>query len=357
MNNVNLYIGNNIILKHSDLFKLGNKALIVTGKSSAVKSGALDDVLNVLKKQNVEYIIYDEIKQNPSVSSCIQASKLGKDCDFVIGIGGGSPLDATKAIAIFIPNQDLTEEELYSKSWDNKPLDFMLVGTTAGTGSEVTKVAVLTDSNNKKHSLNDNCMYAKYAFGDPKYTLTLDKDFTISTGIDAICHATESFFSNKATDESREYSIKAIKSIFPILISKNNNLTIKEREILYRGSIDAGYAINITGTTFGHNVGYYLTEEYNLPHGIACAIFLSDVIDYQIKNNNDYANKFFKSINLTVSEFKDITTILPKTNITMSLKQIESILPRWMNNGSVKNTYGEMNIEDIKNILIKNFLE
>ncbi len=352
-----MYIDSEVVSKNINLFKLGKKALIVTGKTSAVKSGALGDVTNALKENNIEYIIFNEIEQNPTLKSCIKAGNIGKTCDFVIGIGGGSPLDAAKAIAVTMANPNIDEERFYKKEWINEPKEIILVGTTAGTGSEVTKVSVLTDSKHKKHSIHDERMYAKYAFGDPRYTMSLNKDFTVSTGIDAVCHATESYFSNKANDESRKHSINCIKTMYNDLLSlkEDKELSLKARTNLYNGSIEGGYAIDITGTTFGHNVGYYLTEEYHLSHGMACALFLEDVIDYQIANNPLYALSFFKNLNMTIAEFKELLGIIPRPDIKMTGKQIEEILPRWENNGSVKNTYGTMTTGDIREILIKNF--
>lgn len=358
MNNVKMFIDNNVVSKHQECFMLGKKALIVTGKSSAKISGALDDVINVLNKNKIEYLIYDKISQNPIVDTCFDASHFAKDCDFVIGIGGGSSLDAAKAIALMIPNQDLNEETLYLKQWKNNPLDIVLVGTTSGTGSEVTAAAVLTDSNLKKHSIHDDSIYAKFSLGDVKYTFSLNKDFTISTALDALSHATESYFSNNATDESRYYSVKCIKEMFNSLINiKENEISLKQREDLYYGSIDGGYAIDLTGTTFAHHVGYYFTENYHIPHGIACAMFLDDVIDFQISSNPEYARKFFNDINLTDDEFKQFKKLIPENHISLPIETIDKISKNLENNRSIKNTYGHMNINDIRNILIKKFMK
>ena len=357
MNKVKMIIDNNVVLNNIEEFKLGNSALIVTGKNSAKKSGALDDVLNVLDKLSINYLIYDGITQNPSITSCMEAGKLGKDLDYVIGVGGGSPLDAAKAIAIFMANSNLSEDDFYNKNW-KVVKDIILIGTTAGTGSEVTKVSVLTDTKGKKHSIHDDLIYAEVSLGDPKYTLSLSKEFTVSTGIDAIAHATESYFSNSANDESRTYSIKAINLMYNDLIYllDHDDLSQEQRSNLYKGSIEAGYAIDITGTTFAHNVGYYLTEQYHLSHGFASAIFLDDVLTYQKKNNNSYFNQFIKDINMSEEEFLKLYQLIPNFNIKFSEEELKNILPRWDNNNSVKKTYGNMTVKDIEEILTKKFM-
>lgn len=351
MNNVKLLIGNNIISKNENEFKIGSRALIVTGKTSAKKSGALDDVINVLKKLNIEYDIFDEICQNPLLEDCFRASKLYEKCDFVIGIGGGSPLDASKAIAVLLANKDLDEETFFNMKWPNKPLPIILVGTTAGTGSEVTDISVLTTSNMKKRSVHDKPLYAKLAFGDPKYLESLSYEFTLSTALDALAHAIESYLSNKANDESRSHSIKAFNYLYKNIIDLSN----ADREQLYRGSIEGGYAIDITGTTFAHNVGYLLTENYHVPHGIACYTFMNDLLEFHEKNNNDYFNMFLKDIKLSKTELFAISDLMPKLNIKMTKEEITDALPRWENNSTVNNTFGKINIIDIEKILIKNF--
>ena len=358
-----LYIEKNALINHKDEFKLGKKCLIVTGKSSAKKSGALNDVIDILNEKEISYDIFDEIVANPTMASCLKAGKLAEKegADFVIGIGGGSALDASKVIAMVARNKDISKQEVYDLKWNNKALPLILIGTTAGTGSEVTKVAVITDEEtNRKKSGHHDDYYAKVSFGDPSYTMSLSKETTLSTGIDALAHLVESYFSNKANEISRAYSIEGVKVLLkPLTFLSNNNeeLSYEQREQLYIGSILGGLAINVTGTTFAHTLGYYLTENYNKPHGIACAIFMQDLIDFVSKDNKDYAKEFFKNINISKDEYMDlIKRLLPINDIKMSKEEIDSIMPRYKNNNSVNNTKGHIDIDDIRNILEKKFL-
>lgn len=359
MNPVKMIIGNDCVLDNNELFEKGEKALIITGKNSAINSGAFDDVAFNLTLSNIGYEVYNNIKQNPTVSSCFEAAKFGldNDCDFVIGIGGGSILDAAKTISLLISNQDLNEDSLYKKEWKDNRAPLILVGTTSGTGSEVTNASVLTNKDNRKKSVSDNILYADVAFGDPKYTYSLDKIFTASTGLDALCHCIESYLSNNSNDESKKYSIEGIKLIYPSLLSLVNNETLdaNKKDNLYKGSILAGYAIDITKTTFAHRVGYFLTEEYNVPHGFACAYFLDDVLTFQESNNSNYFNQFLQDIELNKEDLLNLLTIIPTYDIHLTKKEIEEIIPRWIDNNSIINTYGKMNIKDIEDIFIKHF--
>ncbi len=168
---VRMFSGDGVVSDHAALFEaFGSRCALVTGKGAAVKSGALADVTAVLERCGISFCVFDGIEQNPSVRSCIAAGQCAHafGAAFVVGIGGGSALDAAKAAAVFAANPGLDEEGFYRKAWENSPLPLLLVGTTAGTGSEVTKVSVLTDSRGRKHSIHDDRLFAAASFGDPK---------------------------------------------------------------------------------------------------------------------------------------------------------------------------------------------
>ena len=187
--------GTGILQKHKEVFpSLGKRCYIITSKSSGRLSGALDDLTAILDEYSIEYDIYDQISQNPTVVSCIEAGR--KACefkaDFIVGVGGGSVLDASKTAAVVAANPELTEELIYRQAWDNKPVPLILIGTTAGTGSEVTYVSVMTNKDGIKKSIHNDDLYAKYAFGDPGYTISMPEHVRISTAIDALAHLLES---------------------------------------------------------------------------------------------------------------------------------------------------------------------
>lgn len=356
-----LFTGDHCFEKHGDVLQsLGRRCTIITGKHAAKESGALNDVTAFLASYKILSSVFDGIRQNPTVTSCIEAGTAARKqgADFLIGIGGGSVLDAAKAAAVFAANPSLEEDGFYRKEWENPPLPIILVGTTAGTGSEVTKVSVLTDSSGRKHSIHDDRLYANISFGDSRYTLNLPLSVTLTTGIDVLAHCTESYFSRKADRLSRVFAIQGIRLLFDPLSAAADGKTLspQQRELLYEASIFGGLAINTTGTCFPHNVGYYLTENYGIPHGFASAAFLPDLLKLVVKDDRDYADSFFREIGFGEDAILSLTgKCLPKNSIAMTEAEILTALPRWENNGSVQNTRSAVTTEMIRKILIQKY--
>ncbi len=141
-----IYFGKDVVLKNKEVFStIGSKALIVTGRSSAKKNGSYDDVKKALIETGIEYVLFDEVEENPSLETIEKGSNIGKDnnVDFVIGIGGGSPMDAAKAMAVFIKNPEINKDNIFS-SGKLKSIPVVAVPTTSGTGSEVTQYSIVT---------------------------------------------------------------------------------------------------------------------------------------------------------------------------------------------------------------------
>ncbi|MDO5445672.1 MAG: iron-containing alcohol dehydrogenase [Eubacteriales bacterium] len=356
---VRLYTGRNCISAHKEeLRKLGRKCLIVTGGNSAVRSGALGDVTAVLSELEIDYLQFDKVRSNPTVSGCMESGKQAAEfgADFIIGIGGGSAMDTAKAASVFAANIDLDESEFYSRVWKNRPLPVVLVGTTSGTGSEVTNVSVLVDSKEVKHSIHDELLYSAVSFGDPHYTESLPAGITLSTGVDVLAHCAESFFSKKANSISRAYSAQGISLLYAPLLSaaRGENLEYEQREQLYEASILGGLAISVTGTCFPHNVGYFLTENFGVPHGLACAAFFPELISHVKESDPKYTADFFSQIGISEQELLGlISLVMPELDVHLTEDEILAALPRWENNGSVKNTLGTVTTEDIKKYLRK----
>lgn len=349
--------GTNCIKANSGLITvLGKRCMIVTGKSSAVKCGALSDVTDALR-EGCEYFIYNKIEQNPTLDSCIEGGELAKEfgAEFIIGIGGGSPLDAAKAIAVFATN-DLTEAELYSGKWENTPLPVIAVGTTAGTGSEVTQVAVITASDGKKKSFRSDGSFPVIAFGDTRYTAFMPDRVARSTAVDALAHCTESYFCKSSTDISRMYALRGAKLIIDVLkkIVKGESFTDKMREELYIASLYGGVAISVTGTAFPHALGYFLTELHSLSHGEACAVYLPEFIEY----NSECAPKLYKEFcdvtGVDAKQFSElITKVLPIDKIDISETEFDTLRERWQTNKCLTKLYREHTPKELENIVRK----
>lgn len=276
---VKIYSGKDCIRKNSSVFSgFGKKAMIVTGKNSAKACGALDDVVYALSENNISYDIFDKVLNNPTVENCFEGGKLAKEskADFIIAIGGGSPLDASKAIAMYASN-DIEPHDIFNGEQKNKPLPIIGIPTTAGTGSEVTQYSVLTvDKEETKKSFSTPDTFCRIAFLDAKYTESLPLSITIDTAVDALSHALESILNKRTTSLSELYakeSLKLIGSAIPSLLS--GNLTLAVRENLLTASMYAGVAIAQTGTCIVHSMGYPLTYYKGLSHGRANGMLLA----------------------------------------------------------------------------------
>lgn len=344
------------------LGSFGDRCLIVTGAASAKKCGALDDVTQALNSQGVYFEIYDKICQNPMVESCFEAGRLAFEmkADFVIGIGGGSPLDASKAIAVVAANPDISEEKLYAMDWENQPLPVVAVGTTAGTGSEVTSVAVITNSKGFKKSFRNDLSYPFLSFGDPKYTLTLDDLFTRSTAVDALAHCVESFFSRSANDISKIYAVAGTRKLLKVFakIAENSveSLTLEDREELYNASVLGGLAIAVTGTALPHALGYFLTENYGIAHGTACAVFLNEFIDYNSVIMPELTKEFFDEISYDAESFKALTEkVTPTVDVRLNDDDIQKLSVRWENNAALRRNWGNIDTAFVNSLLKKLF--
>ena len=356
-----LFTGNDSVAEHGDeLTKLGSSCLILTGKNAARASGALDDATRALEARGIAYQIWDGVTANPPVAECAEAGRVASEAGlaFVLGIGGGSPLDAAKAVAVFAANPELDEDGFYAKAWERQPLPVALIGTTAGTGSEVTRVSVLTDSRGRKHSIRDERLYARVAFGDSRYTKTCSRDVALSCGVDVLAHAVEGYFSRKADDLARVCAIEAVKLVFGPLVTlvAEEKLKAQQYEALYEASIFAGLTINTTSTCFPHNLGYYLTENYGVPHGFACAFFLPELFELVSDYDQIYAEKFFEACGvrqLTLTRL--VRDAVPKLGIHMSEEEVDAALPRWENNASVDNTRAEIDTRLIRDMFLKMF--
>ena len=343
----------------AELAKLGKKCLIVTGKNSARVCGALQDVTQTLEENGQEWVLFDEIGQNPKLTDCMAAGQVAIDAgaDFVIGIGGGSALDAAKCVAVFAANPGLTQAQLYAFEWPNLPLKVVAVGTTAGTGSEVTKVSVITTPEGRKKSFHHEAVYPVLALGDPTYTMSLPEMVTRSTMVDVLAHCAESFFSRAANHISQCYAVEGIRLLLGVFRQMAANgcrdLSYETREILYNASIYGGLAINVTGTCFPHTMGYLLTETFGIPHGTACAVFQRAFLEYNKTVAPELTKMFLERIGCSEAEyFYLLEKLTPPCSVKMDEKLVIEAHSRWINNGSLMKCQGNFTPEMADEVLL-----
>ena len=360
-----LRVGNGCVAAAGEAFKkLGDHCLIVTGKSAAKRSGALDDVCAVLDAQNIRWSVYDHIAQNPTVTSCAEAGQIAfqSEARFIVGIGGGSALDAAKAVAVFAANPYLSQDDLYRYAWKNAPLPVVCVGTTAGTGSEVTPVSVLTNDAGRKQSIRDDRLYPVLSLGDPRYLQSLSDYFIRSCAADAAAHCIESYFSTQHTDLSRMFAVQGTSVLAPlfrkICADGVQSLTADERQKLYLASLYGGYAISVTGTAFPHAMGYFLTENHGVPHGVACAVFLPAFLRHANATAKTAADEFAAQTGCPVEEWimllHDVT---PPCDVHLTAEQIDALRPRFENNRGLLRSPGTVTADDALAVIRDLFAE
>ncbi|WP_298836405.1 iron-containing alcohol dehydrogenase family protein [Clostridium sp.] len=289
MNFINYYMPTKIILdkevvlKNSNLFSsYGKKALIVTGKTSSIINGSLKDVTNALEKEGVVYSVFNNVEENPSLETVEAIAKLGKsqNANFIIGIGGGSPIDSAKAAGVLINNPNASIHNLFdSPSLNSIPV--IAIPTTAGTGTETTPYAILTDNEIKtKHGICQK-VFPQYALLDVKYLMSLPENITINTSIDALSHLIEGYLSSKSNIISDALAEKGLKLFGECLnMIKEKEFTYVVREKLMLASSIAGMVIAQSGTSLPHGMGYALTYFHNIPHGKANGILLKSYLQF-----------------------------------------------------------------------------
>ena len=355
---------NAISVNAAEFVRFGKRCLIITGGKSAILSGALEDVTSALESHDIAYSVFNNVTQNPYISTAHEAGKAARefDADFIIGIGGGSALDCSKAAAIYAANDELEPIDIYSLKFKKKALPIILVGTTAGTGSELTAVSVMTiDETNRKKSITHPYCFAKISFADPKYTHSAPRSVTVSTALDALSHATEGWFSPRITDIPIMFAEKGLSMLWAslkYLDSSTDTPSPELRERLYYGSLYAGAVLNACGTAYPHPLGYVLTEDFSLPHGRACTVYLPSLVRRGMKYAPEKADEFFEILNTDIDEFTDIVTRLTNAeHIHMTSEQIDAYASRWVGLKNFKNVPGGFSAEEAKALLQKLFLD
>ena len=304
-----VYFGESVIRNYgNEIQNYGVNALIVTGKNSAVKSGVIDDLEPLLNSLGIKFTIFNEIMENPEIKIVEKGKNifLNNNCDFIIAVGGGSPLDAAKAISLMTAN-NLNNTEIYNAMLHKKAFPIIAIPTTSGTGSEVTQYSVLNNSEtNIKAGFGSNLIFPKISFLDPSYTKTLNKTITRDTAIDALSHLLEGIYSVKYNEFLLPLIMTGVKLIFDNLkpcLSDLDNL--KYREALMLASSYGGIVISHSSTTLQHSIGYPLTTVYGISHGLANGLVMKQIMELYEPYLNGRLDNLFNYLNITKLQFFD----------------------------------------------------
>ena len=349
-----------VLHSSKEIARQGRKALIITGRFSAKRNGALMELQMVLQDTGTEYVIYDKIEENPSVETIMEARDLGisKGADFCIGLGGGSPMDAAKAVAILLFHSDRGADYLYEKP-TNLDMDengntlaypVIEIPTTCGTGSEVTGVSVLTRHDLKTKKSLPHRVYPVLALLDPRYLMHAPYEILRNTAIDAMAHFIESYINTNATEEIKQKILAGLK-----LWSSGKEVITGDRKVGYLSNPDmsaeervtdlkilsdmltasmmAGEVIAVTGTSLPHALSYRLTYQAGIAHGPATGIFQPGFMSY--------ADEKTQKALLRAMDFRDLNEFREFLGKTCDIKGISDLDYSLIIENSIKDILSE----------------
>ena len=304
-----------------------------------------DQLFEILDKKKVPYVVFSKIKPNPTIDVVEEAFSLYKSasCDMLIALGGGSVMDTAKACGARVakPNKPISKMKGVLKVNAKLPL-LVAVPTTAGTGSECTIAAVISDSkNHTKYAINDPSLIPNYAILDPSLTIKLPQKTTSTTGMDALTHAVEAYIGHANTKRTKDRAIKAIKLINENLLEcyeTPNNITARMN--MQVASYYAGIAFTRAYVGYVHALAHALGGLYNTPHGLANAVLLPYVLEA-------YGKKAHKKL----AELYDVVF---KTNSSLSIDTKANLFISWIKDLNSKmgipKYFAELKKEDIPSL-------
>lgn len=289
---------------------LGAKRVLVVTDKGVVGAGIADKVIAPLKEAGLEVFVFDKVEPNPRIPTVEEGHRLfvAKECDLAIGVGGGSSMDAAKAICILATNPGPIAQYEGANKYPNTPAPNMAVPTTAGTGSEVTQTCVVTDpERNYKISVRGLTNTSKVALLDPQLLTSLPPAVVASTGMDALSHAVESYLSTNASPLTEALALEAIRVIGLRLrdFVRQPSDEKAAADMLF-AAMTAGCAFANSRVTAVHAIAHALGGHFNIPHGVACAMMLVPVMKFCIPTSAD------RLARIAVAMGEDIAGLAPE---------------------------------------------
>lgn len=353
---------------------LGKKAFIVTD-DMMLKLGNHKKLTDILDSINMPYVTYHEINTEPTDMMIYKGLELyhKEKCDFLIAIGGGSPIDSMKAIAMMHKCKGTLTEQMGKPFTIERP-KMVAIPTTAGTGSECTMFTIINDTtNNVKMLLTGSSLIPDVAIIDPVFTMTAPKNVTSATGIDALCHAIEAFTSRKSQTLSQTMALSAIEKIFkylPICYDEPEN--IEARYMMALSATEAGISFNNSSVTIIHGMSRPIGANFHIAHGLSNAMLIEECLNYVKEPITDKLATIARRANLSIEVddnkatddfFKALHQLLKHLNIPkmsnvikdkkLYIDLIEKMANDAMISGSPNNTIKELSTDDLKIIYRK----
>jgi alcohol dehydrogenase class IV len=345
-----------------DLIPSVKGVLVVTGRSFARRTGLCDRLEGILRKAGVRKVTFAAASPNPTVSEVEAAAKLARENEagLVIGLGGGSAMDAAKAAAVVATNPRPLMELFPVHRFDHAPLPLVCIPTTAGTGSETTQYAIINDDEGSdKFNLNSPRTFPIVALLDPELSLTMPADVTAGTGLDALSHALEGYISRRSqplADCLALESIQAIRRNLQTAVQHPGDLAARAG-MLYAASL-AGMVIAQAGTTALHALGYYLTLRYEVPHGTANGALLCHYLKFVERTSPEKIARVYSIFDagqegrLALKRFVESLGLSTKlTAYGVTGKDLDSFTEYVMGKSNVPHTPGSVRPSDIRELL------
>ena len=294
-------------MAEATLGQLGKKAMIVTDKVM-IQLGNCEKVENALKNQGVAYTIYSEVVGEPTDIMVENGLKLYKEegCDFLVALGGGSPIDTMKAIGSLVVNGGSISDYM-GKIIDVEMPPMVAIPTTAGTGSEATQFTIITDTKKDiKMLLKGKVLMPSLAISDPQFTMTAPPKITAATGLDALCHAVEAYTSNKAQTLSDTFAMSAVKRIFKYLPTAFHDGKNEEARIqMAVAALEAGIAFNNASVTLIHGMSRPIGALFHVAHGLSNAMLLKECLSFALEGAYDRFADLGRAVGVATAEDSD----------------------------------------------------
>ena len=351
---------------------LGKKALIVTDKVM-IQVGNWAKVEAALKNQGVDYAIYSEIVGEPTDVMIENGLKVYKEegCDFLVALGGGSPIDSMKAIGSLVVNGGNISDYM-GKIIDVEMPPLVAIPTTAGTGSEATQFTIITDTKKDiKMLLKGKVLMPSLAIIDPQFTMTAPPKITAATGLDALCHAVEAYTSRKAQTLSDTFAMSAVKRIFKYLpVAFKDGQNEEARVQMSVAALEAGIAFNNASVTIIHGMSRPIGALFHVAHGLSNAMLLKECLTFALEgaydrfaelgravgvasdadSDKEASEKFLAAVEAIVKELETPTLAEFGIDKEEFFKVIDKMAFDAMDSGSPQNTMREVTEEDVKQI-------
>lgn len=351
---------------------LGKKALIVTDKVM-IQLGNCAKVEAALKNQGIEYAIYSEVVGEPTDTMIENGLKVYKEngCDFLVALGGGSPIDSMKAIGSLVVNGGNISDYM-GKVIDVEMPPLVAIPTTAGTGSEATQFTIITDTKKDiKMLLKGKVLMPKLAIIDPQFTMTAPPKITAATGLDALCHAVEAYTSRKAQTLSDSFAMSAVKRIFKFLpVAFKDGQNEEARVQMSVAALEAGIAFNNASVTIIHGMSRPIGALFHVAHGLSNAMLMKECLTFALEGAYDRfadlgraigvagaadedkvaAEKFLVALEGIVKELETPTLAEFGIDKDAFFNVIDKMAFDAMDSGSPQNTMREVTEEDVKQI-------